>query len=97
MNIAVEHISTDQPPDEAKARDLDYGWQSGNQVELLENGETYFPRVFEAMRQAQREILLETFILFEDKVGNELQSISIEAAQRASRWSPASTVLAAAS
>lgn len=82
MNIAVEHISTDQPPDEAKARDLDYGWQSGNQVELLENGEAYFPRVFEAMRQAQREILLETFILFEDKVGNELQSILIEAAQR---------------
>lgn len=82
MNIAVEHISTDQPPGEAKARDLDYGWQSGNQVELLENGEAYFPRVFEAMRQAQREILLETFILFEDKVGNELQSILIEAAQR---------------
>ncbi|WP_460133621.1 cardiolipin synthase ClsB [Pseudomonas sp. S1_E04] len=82
MNVAVEHISTDQPPDDAKARDLDYGWQSGNQVELLENGEAYFPRVFEALRQAQREILLETFILFEDKVGHELQGILIEAAQR---------------
>ncbi|KAE9649237.1 cardiolipin synthase ClsB [Pseudomonas sp. PB105] len=81
MNIAVEHISTDQPPDETKARDLDYGWQSGNQVELLENGEAYFPKVFEAMRQARREILLETFILFEDKVGHELQGILIEAAQ----------------
>jgi cardiolipin synthase len=82
MNIAVEHISTDQPPDETKARDLDYGWQSGNQVELLENGEAYFPKVFEALRQARREILLETFILFEDKVGHELQGILIEAAQR---------------
>ncbi len=82
MNVAVEHISTDQPPDETKARDLDYGWQSGNQVELLENGEAYFPKVFEAMRQARREILLETFILFEDKVGHELQRILIEAAQR---------------
>jgi cardiolipin synthase len=82
MNVAVEHISTDQPPDETKARDLDYGWQSGNQVELLENGEAYFPKVFEAMRQARREILLETFILFEDKVGHELQGILIEAAQR---------------
>ncbi len=82
MNIAVEHISTDQPPDETKARDLDYGWQSGNQVELLENGEAYFPKVFEALRQARREILLETFILFEDKVGHELQRILIEAAQR---------------
>lgn len=82
MNVAVEHISTDQPPDEAKARDLDYGWQSGNQVELLENGEAYFPSVFAAMREARREILLETFILFEDKVGHELQGILIEAARR---------------
>ena len=82
MNVAVEHIATDQPPDEAKARDLDYGWQSNNQIELLENGEAYFPSVFDAMRKAQREILLETFILFEDKVGHELQGILIEAAQR---------------
>ncbi|WP_438867062.1 cardiolipin synthase ClsB [Pseudomonas sp. L1(2025)] len=82
MSVAVEHIATDQPPDDAKARDLDYGWQPGNRIELLENGEAYFPAVFEAMRQAQREILLETFILFEDKVGHELQGILIEAAQR---------------
>ena len=82
MNVAVEHIATDQPPDEAKARDLDYGWQSGNSVELLENGEAYFPTVFDALRGAQREILLETFILFEDKVGFELQGILIDAAQR---------------
>ncbi|MGX5796251.1 cardiolipin synthase ClsB [Pseudomonas sp. E2-15] len=82
MSVAVEHIATDQPPDEAKARDLDYGWQGGNQLELLENGEAYFPKVFDAMRQAQREILLETFILFEDKVGHKLKGILIEAAQR---------------
>ncbi|WP_369302402.1 cardiolipin synthase ClsB [Pseudomonas sp. N2-5-1-1] len=82
MTVAVEHIATDQPPDDAKARDVDYGWQSGNRLELLENGEAYFPRVFDAMREAQREILLETFILFEDKVGHELKGILIEAAQR---------------
>ena len=82
MNFAVEHIATDQPPDNNKARDVDYGWQSGNHVELLENGEAYFPAVFDALRGAQREILLETFILFEDKVGHELQGILIEAAQR---------------
>lgn len=82
MNIAVEHIATDQPPDDTKARDRDYGWQSGNQIELLENGEAYFPRVFDALRAARREILLETFILFEDKVGHALQGILIEAAQR---------------
>ncbi|MEG2914736.1 MAG: cardiolipin synthase ClsB, partial [Pseudomonas sp.] len=82
MNVAVDHIATDQPPDDSKARDLDYGWQSGNQVALLENGEAYFPAVFEALRAAEREILLETFILFEDKVGFELHSILIEAAKR---------------
>ncbi|MNF55431.1 putative cardiolipin synthase YbhO [compost metagenome] len=65
--------------------DLDYGWHGSNRVELLENGEAYFPKVFEALRQAKHEILLETFILFEDKVGNELQQILIEAAQRGVR------------
>ena len=60
MSSAAEHIATDQPPGDARARDLDYGWQAGNQVQLLENGEAYFPRVFDAMRSAQREILLET-------------------------------------
>lgn len=82
MNGAVEHIATDQPPDDTRARDLDYAWQPGNQVELLENGEAYFPKVFEALRQARQEILLETFILFEDKVGHELHGILLEAAQR---------------
>ncbi|MEJ8812127.1 cardiolipin synthase ClsB [Variovorax ureilyticus] len=57
-------------------------WISGNQVELLENGEQYFPRVFEAIRQARREVVIETFILFEDKVGQALQDVLREAALR---------------
>jgi cardiolipin synthase len=57
-------------------------WTAGNRVTLLENGETYYPAVFEAIAQAQREVLIETFILFEDKVGLELQRHLIEAAQR---------------
>ncbi|MFC6337633.1 cardiolipin synthase ClsB [Pseudomonas sp. CCM 7891] len=80
--VAVDPIVMDQLPDGSMAKDVDYGWQSGNQLELLENGEAYFPKVFEALRQARQEILLETFILFEDKVGLELQGILIEAAQR---------------
>ena len=47
-------------------------WFEGNSVELLENGEGFFPRVFQAIRDAQREVIVETFILFEDKVGLEL-------------------------
>lgn len=60
-------------------------WCDGNQVELLINGEEYFPSVYERIRAASEEILLETFILFEDKVGRELQRVLIEAAQRGVR------------
>ena len=81
----VEHLSTTPPIREPGVVDVEYGWQGNNRVELLENGEAYFPRVFEAMRQAKTEILLETFIVFEDKVGDELQEVLITAAQRGVR------------
>jgi cardiolipin synthase len=61
------------------------GWTAGNAVDLLENGEQYFPAVFEAIGAARREVLIETFILFEDKVGLELQRMLVEAAQRGVR------------
>ncbi|WP_325342189.1 cardiolipin synthase ClsB [Xylophilus sp.] len=54
----------------------------GNRFELLENGEEFFPRVFESIRQARREVLLETFILFEDKIGRALHAALLEAARR---------------
>ena len=60
-------------------------WTDGNHVQLLINGEAYYPRVFEAMAQAQTEILLETFIIYEDKVGLQLQQVLIEAARRGVR------------
>ena len=73
------------PVSEPAVVDVEYRWQGNNRVELLENGEAYFPRVFEAMRQAKSEILLETFIVFEDKVGAELQAVLIDAARRGVR------------
>jgi cardiolipin synthase len=60
-------------------------WVGGNRIELLENGEAFFPRVFDAIRQAQREVIIETFILFEDKVGLELHAAMREAAQRGAK------------
>ena len=57
-------------------------WSEGNRLELLENGEQFFPRVFEAIREAQREVIVETFILFEDKVGEGLHAALRSAAQR---------------
>ncbi|NTZ97817.1 cardiolipin synthase ClsB [Pseudomonas koreensis] len=82
---AVEPISINPPVREPGPVDVEYSWQGNNRVELLENGEEYFPRVFDAMRAAKSEILLETFIVFEDKVGAELQQILIDAARRGVR------------
>jgi cardiolipin synthase len=60
-------------------------WRSGNRATLLENGEAYFPRAFAAIAAARREVLLETFILCEDKVGLELQRALVAAARRGVR------------
>jgi cardiolipin synthase len=57
-------------------------WISGNSFELLENGDQFYPRVFDTMAHAEKEILVETFILYDDKVGRGLQEALIGAAQR---------------
>ncbi|MDI1274946.1 cardiolipin synthase ClsB [Polaromonas sp.] len=57
-------------------------WVAGNKFLLLENGEAFFPRVFECIAAAEQEVLLETFILFEDKVGLALQQALLTAARR---------------
>ena len=58
------------------------GWIAGNRLQLLENGEEYFPAVFDAIAAAQSEVIVETFILFDDLVGRQLQFALIEAAKR---------------
>ena len=57
-------------------------WRGGNRVRLLENGEEYFPVVFNAIRAARHEVIIETFIVFEDKVGLELHAALVEAGRR---------------
>ncbi len=57
-------------------------WLDGNDFRLLENGEEFFPRVFECIAQAEREVLIETFILFEDKVGLALHAVLCRIARR---------------
>ena len=52
-------------------------WIAGNHFNLLENGEEFFPRVFACIANAKKEVLIETFILFEDKVGLQLQDRTI--------------------
>lgn len=61
---------------------MNFHWRDGNRLQLLENGEEFFPAVFEAIAAAKKEVLLETFIFFNDKVGQELQKVLIAAAER---------------
>ena len=61
---------------------MNLDWTHGNRFALLENGEAFYPRVFEAIAQARREVLLETFILFDDKVGRQLQQALLQAARQ---------------
>lgn len=58
------------------------GWISGNAVEVLENGDEFFPQALEAIGQARQEIFLETFILCNDVVGKAFQEALIAAAKR---------------
>ncbi|AEG91102.1 cardiolipin synthase ClsB [Ramlibacter tataouinensis] len=71
---------TTRPPGPS-ARAPSSRWIEGNSFRLLENGEEFFPRVFECIANAKREVVLETFILFEDKVGLQLQQALLAAAR----------------
>ena len=64
-------------------------WSTGNRFRLLENGEEFFPAVFGAIAAARKEVIIETFILFQDKVGLALHECLLAAARRvgeAERW-----------
>lgn len=60
-------------------------WVPGNRITLLENGEGFYPRVFDSIDADEHEVLLETFILFDDKVGRELQQALLHAAGRGAK------------
>ncbi|MEN4918922.1 cardiolipin synthase ClsB [Achromobacter spanius] len=58
------------------------GWREHNRYTLLENGTEYFPAVIKAIEAARSEVLVETFILFDDAVGRDIQRALIGAARR---------------
>ena len=64
---------------------MSFEWRPGNKLQLLENGEEFFPRVFESISNSKFEVIIETFILFEDIVGKELHTRLIEATRRSVR------------
>lgn len=57
-------------------------WREGNQIQLLENGDQFYPAVFDAIKRAEHKVILETFIWFEDEIGNQLHETLLNAAHR---------------
>lgn len=49
-------------------------WREGNQVALLQNGQAYFPALFQAIDQARYSVHLETYIFNLDDTGDQLLS-----------------------
>ncbi|MGH6612035.1 MAG: cardiolipin synthase ClsB [Burkholderiaceae bacterium] len=63
----------------AHARPIIYG---GNKLELLKNGQQYFPRLLAAIENAKHSIYLETYIYELDDVGQKVTDALAAAAQR---------------
>ena len=58
------------------------GYLHGNRLRLLFNGQDYFPALLSAIRAAQHEILIESYLYELDEVGLEVTQSLIEASQR---------------
>ncbi|MGZ9058954.1 MAG: phospholipase D-like domain-containing protein, partial [Burkholderiaceae bacterium] len=60
-------------------RPLVYG---GNRIDLLKNGEQYFPRLIAAIEDAKQSIYIESYIFELDDVGKTVSDALAAAAQR---------------
>lgn len=58
------------------------GLRAGHAIELLQNGEAYFPALEAAIRTATKSIWLETYIFRADPVGSAILDALVTAAQR---------------
>lgn len=54
---------------------------SGNKIDLLQNGDAYFPEMLRAIRAAQKTINFEAFILYSDAVGEQFRDVLCERAR----------------
>ena len=81
------HLS-DHAPLAAEIIAVSGRWVDGNRIRLLENGEAFYPaRRSRSSRAARKEVLLETFILFDDKVGRQLHAALLRRPRSAARRS----------
>ena len=57
----------------------------GNRLDLLKNGEQYFPALVGALDAARREVFLETYIFADDETGSLVADALARAAARGVR------------
>ena len=53
----------------------------GNAIELLQNGDEYFPAMLDAIRRAKKTINFETYILYSDEIGHSFRDALCERAR----------------
>lgn len=53
-----------------------------NAVEFYKDGDEYYPAMLREIRKARKEILIETFILEDDRIGKALLKVLLKAAKR---------------
>jgi cardiolipin synthase len=63
----------------------DFNVLGANQIKMLNGGDETYPAMLEAIRQAQRSIVLQSYIFDHDTVGQELAQALIEAHHRGIR------------
>lgn len=54
---------------------------TGNKIERLQNGDTFFPAMLQAIRAAQKTINFEAFIFYSDAIGDQFREALSERAQ----------------
>ena len=53
----------------------------GNKIDLLQNGDAYFPEMLEAIRAARKTVNFEAFILYSDSIGEQFRDAFCERAR----------------
>ncbi len=79
-----------RPPDQPERRRVRLSWydslnsdlQTGHEVELLINGEAFFPALVSAIEAARESVYLETYIFNDDPSGQRVATALSEAADR---------------
>ena len=54
---------------------------TGNKIELLQNGDEYFPAMLAAIRAARRTVNFEAYIVYSDEIGRQFRDALIERAK----------------